>query len=147
MTHGFKGQRVPVTNELAPNTILDRGEYHVSYNNRTGDYGCTTTAIVLKGTLFLILNGDHQKALAEISESDGLQGCFDYFLANIAQANGLSEHHLVLKGDNTFNSAKNAEDFLGPQNITRLRVACEPDVDCEIGHVETDEDQDISPEM
>lgn len=125
----FKGQRVPVTNELAPNTILNRGDYHISYNASAANYGSETTAIVLKNTVFLVLNGDHKKALQDISEEGGLQACFDYFLENIDSANGMSEHHPILKGDNTFNIAMWAEEFLGPDNIERLRQAAEPSED------------------
>ncbi len=145
----FKGQRIPVTNEVAPNTVLDRGEYHVSYNSSTRDYGSKTTAIVLKGTVFLILNGDHRGALEQISETAGLHGCFDYFLENIHKANHLCSHKEILRGDNTFNTEINARKVLGDENISRLTEACEALAEHRTAaHVnDREKEEDTGPEM
>lgn len=116
----FKKGRIPVTNELMPNEVSDQGEFHLSYNRSSADYGCDTTAIVLRGTVFLILKRDHRSALAAACDADGLQGCFDYYLTHIAEAHPFSDHHLILKGDNTFATTEDATKFLGEQNISRL---------------------------
>jgi hypothetical protein len=116
----FKSQRVPVTNELAENTVADFKSYHISYNSNPANYGCRTTALVMKNNVFFILNGDHKDAMLEASEENGLQGCFDYFLRNLDKANGMSEHHSVLKGKCQFNLHKYALEYLGAENIERL---------------------------
>lgn len=116
----FKSQSIPETNELAPNTVLDRSGYHISHNASSAAYGCQTTALVLKNTVFLVLNGDHREALCDASSAGGLQACFDYFLEHLESANHMSEHHFILQGNNVFSTTSNAEDFLGPENIARL---------------------------
>jgi hypothetical protein len=116
----FKGQRIPIVNEVAPNTVLARDGYHLSYNASSADYGSDTTAIVLRDTVFLTLNGDHKDALAAVSEEGGLQQVFDYYLENLSLANHMSDDRLIVKGDNTFNSAINAREFLGDENVERL---------------------------
>lgn len=125
MSKLFKGQRVPITNEVGPNTVLDGGKYHLSYNGSSIDYGSDTTALVLEGTVFFILNGDHRDAFAEAKVTGGLQACFDYFLEQLAAANPKSEHHNVLEGNNTFGIAENALRILGEENIDRLKLAAE----------------------
>jgi hypothetical protein len=116
----FKMGRIPVINVLTPNEVSDQGEFHLSYNRSSSDYGCDTTAIVLRGTVFLILKRDHRAALTAACDADGLQGCFDYYLKHIAEAHPYSDHYLILKGDNTFATTEDATKFLGEQNISRL---------------------------
>lgn len=138
----YTRQMIPVINQAAPNEILDRGEFHISFNPSVSDYGSKTTAIVLRNTVFLTLNGDHRDKLREISEADGLRGCFDYFLENIGSANFMCNHHQIVRGDNTFNIARDAERILGAANIDRLRHAVDAraNADTELPDPEIDTD-------
>jgi hypothetical protein len=87
----------PMGTFTAPNDMIDFKDFYISFNDTDiGTYGDDTTAIVI-GVMerFYILNGDHSKALNEAAKSGGLQHCLDYFFANVAQANKLSEHNLT----------------------------------------------------
>ncbi len=90
--NGLSSQRCPVTRQLMPNRVRSFDGFHVSYNNSSSDYGCPTTALVLGGRVFLILNGDHAGDLIEAAELGGLQGCMYLFIERIASANSRSEH-------------------------------------------------------
>lgn len=89
---GLSSQRCPATRQLMPNRVRNFDRFHISYNNRSSDYGCPTTALVLEGRVFLVLNGDHVEPLVDAAERGGLQGCMDLFIERIDQANPLSEH-------------------------------------------------------
>ena len=116
----FSTQRIPTINTMAPNTVLDCGDHHLSYNPSIVDYGSVTTALVLKNTIFLTLNGDHRTPLEKANKQGDLQKCFDYFLDNLHQANRLSNHEEIIRADNTFNVEINARKILGAKNIERL---------------------------
>ena len=72
-----------------PNKTVDgQGsiKFHVSYNNydvRT--FGSDTTALVVKGWDFYVLNGDHRQGYAPLLHS--LNECLDYFWAHADQIN------------------------------------------------------------
>jgi hypothetical protein len=53
-----------------PNMICDPSpHWYISYNPSSADYGSVTTAIVLgQMEYFLVLNGDHRKALSDVIE-------------------------------------------------------------------------------
>jgi hypothetical protein len=68
-----------------------------------------------------------------------LQACFDVYLDNLDKANHASDHHLILKGDNTFNSTKNATNILGGHNILRLHEAAR-----KLAASQTDKEDDLS---
>lgn len=91
----FKKTNIPKINQKSPNSILSFDGFHISYNRSSRDYGCDTTAIVVKGNLFLILNGDHKDELANCAESDGLTGTINYFIDNLNYANSRSEHNNI----------------------------------------------------
>lgn len=112
----FKNQFISGMGIKAPNSVLCLDQYHISYNTiDTRTYGCDTTAIVLKkGSLFLILNGDHRNQLEEITRSAGLQECIDYFIENIHIANKYSEHLTEYCSAN----------LIGQDNLDRIRIAC-----------------------
>jgi hypothetical protein len=99
----------------AQNSVFSFSNFYLSYNDRdVGLFGCDTTSIVLgQMQLFLTLNGDHKQALSAIATSDGLQGCIDYFIDNIDQANKRSEHVVAYSG----------LDLLGQPNINRITQA------------------------
>jgi len=101
---------------IKPNQIIRyTAEHFLSYNDVDGViYGGETTAIVLgQMQLFLILNGNHCYDLEEASREDGLQGCIDYFIDHINQANKMSEH----------TGFPNGRELLGQKNIERIADA------------------------
>jgi hypothetical protein len=118
------GSACPVTRVLAPNVSRSFGDFAISYCRRSVDYGCDTTAIVLGGRVFLILNGYHAEQLIDAASTTGAQGCVDYFSENIAQANARSEH-LMASGVVTdlFGLHGTALEVLGQQNLERLAEA------------------------
>jgi len=95
----FKYERMPVTNEMTPNSTVHFDGYYLSYNRRSSDYGCDTTAIVVGGRVFLLLNGDHREELLSISNTDGLDGCLNYLINNINLSNKYSEINTLVGVD------------------------------------------------
>lgn len=96
MNAGFCSQRIPVTNEVATNVVRNFGQLHISYNGSARDYGCATTAIVLGGRVFFVLNGNHALALTEAMTKNGPDAVIDYYVEHLVQANVRSEHFEVL---------------------------------------------------
>jgi len=96
ISSGFSAQQCPVTHEVMPNVTRNFKGFHISYARYLSHYGCDTTALVLQGRVFFILNGDHADALAEAAELSGIQGCIDLFIERIDQANRLSEHCMAI---------------------------------------------------
>lgn len=122
----FKHHTIPVINQRTINSTMDFDKFHLSYNPSRANYGSDTTAIVLKGTVFFILNGNHKNELAEISKTKGLQGVIEYFIDNIDKANKLSEHNLLIEGSNDlFKVKENTLDTIGQDNVNRIINACE----------------------
>lgn len=122
---GFIGGACPITNELSPNVTMNFERFHLSYNNRSGDYGCDTTAIVLDGRVFMLLNGEHKNALSNAAQENGIHGCVDYFIANIDKANRFSEHlTLIGIGNDQFALIPTAIEVIGEINIGRIAEAC-----------------------
>ena len=121
---GMTGSACPVTNLLAPNVSRSFGNFSISYCRRSADYGCDTTAIVLGGRVFLVLNGCHAEPLVEAASSSGIQGCVDYFVENIAQANARSEHAMAtgLESD-PFALLGTALEVMGQHNVDRIARA------------------------
>lgn len=118
----FNRHPVAVLNELSINaTTCDLGGYHISYNPSSRDYGCKTTAIVLKGRVFLILNGDHREAIKGAIIRGGLLGAIEYFIDNAGQANALSEHLMVagIQPD-IFNLRDTVIEMVGQSIIDRM---------------------------
>lgn len=83
-------------NIRVPNQILSPAEknFYISFNDTdTGIYGDITTALVI-GQIehFLILNGDHRKAYAELAAKDAdLDAYIAYFKESGSQINKLSD--------------------------------------------------------
>lgn len=119
----FKHGHIPYINTVTPNRVADFEKFHLSYNPSSADYGSDTTALVLGNNMFLILNGSHEEAMYAAAEDAGLQGCFDYFVENIALANPISDHTTVVDGDPNFGLDKYAVEVLGEDNVQRLRDA------------------------
>jgi hypothetical protein len=120
----FKSQSLPITNEMAPNTVSGYSGFHLSFNNRTAHYGCETTAFVLKNSVFLLLNGDHREQMDECAAAGGLQACFDYYVDNIHLANGMGDLQTVVKGCKSLGYVQDtAREALGEENLRKLQAA------------------------
>lgn len=81
-----------------PNTVLHahvkRG-FYVSFNWRTSEYGCVTTALVSDSMdRFYILKGDHRKQYDALLDQ-GWDACFGYFIANISQRHEYSDRIML----------------------------------------------------
>ena len=121
---GITGSSCPVTNVRHPNVSRSFSGFHISYCRQSTDYGCDTTAIVLDGRVFLILNGYHAEQLIHAATEKGIQGCVDYFVENISKANARSEHQMAtgLVSD-PFNLLGTALEVIGQHNIDRIAKA------------------------
>lgn len=126
--YGFKSAGIcPITNRSTVNVALTFKDFHISYNSSVADYGSDTTAIVLKGRVFLILNGDHRQALSEIAQKKGVKGGVEYFINNIAQANDKSEHRMIIgECSDPFGLTLTALDIIGQNGIDRISRAVQP---------------------
>lgn len=121
---GLSSQRCPATGATSSNRVRNFERFHLSYNPRCSDYGCDTTALVLQGRVFFVLNGDHVAPMVESAEQMGVQGCVDYFIDRIHEANPLSEHRmavgitadLLALGPTTI-------DTIGQHNVGRIFAA------------------------
>lgn len=121
---GMTGSACPVTKVLAPNVARSFGEFSISYNRHTSDYGCDTTALVLRGRVFLILNKNNAESLCSAASAMGIQGCVDYFLENIAQANARSEHRMATGiASDPFELLGTTLEVIGQDNIDRIAKA------------------------
>jgi len=114
----------PITNARSVNLTIDFDNYHISYNPSSAGYGCVTTAIVLKQTVFLVLNGDHKTNLEHLAKELGLQGCIKYFANNIDKASKLSEH-LMATGlaEDLFSLAPTTLTTIGETSVELIRDA------------------------
>lgn len=77
-TNFFGGVPIYVPNEVRQNT----SSFYVSYNSSSRDYGCPTTALVIKDpemSKFLILCGDHRK---QYEVAGTLEACLSYYASN-----------------------------------------------------------------
>lgn len=115
--NNYKSQPVPVTNELAPNSIVESKGYHLSYCSRVSDYGCVTTALVLRNNVFLILKGDHRKTWPK----EPLQASFDYFVENRDQWHDFSDVGNIFNPQTRWPSIRrDFIDMLGEENLAKL---------------------------
>lgn len=122
---GMKSSPCPVTGSRSPNVTRSIGAaVHISYNPSSAGYGCDTTAIVLRERVFFVLNGDHAGALCSAVEQHGVSGCVEYFVQNISQANGRSEH-LMATGlaQDLFGLMPTTIEVLGQDAIARIASA------------------------
>jgi len=121
MNAGFCSQRIPVTNEVAPNVVRNFGRIHISYNQSARDYGCATTAVVLGGRVFFVLNGNHALALTEAMTQGGPDAVMGYYIDNLDQANSKSEHFEVLgESQDIFNLRDTVLEVLGVDGCKNL---------------------------
>ena len=120
-SRGLVSQRCPVTRELAPNRACAFDGFHISYNPRTADYGCATTALVLRGRVHFVLNGDHATDLIDAAEQHGIQGCIDIFIDRMHEANACSEHCMAAGvSADPFLLYPTTIDLIGQHNVDRI---------------------------
>ena len=123
-SRALASQRCPVTNAIQPNRVRNFDGFHVSYNPHSADYGCDTTALVLQGRVFFVLNGDHAADLLDAAEQRGLQGCVDLFIARIDHANAISEHRMAVgAAPDPFGLQPTTLDMIGQRNVDRIVAA------------------------
>lgn len=122
---GFKGDRIPGVG-CSPNVHKTFEGFHISYRGDDGGYGGPTTAIVLSGRVFFVLNGAHCKELNELACTDGIDGCIGYFIANLGQANKHSEHRMATRvAFDRFNLYETTLQVIGQENLSSLTKAIE----------------------
>jgi hypothetical protein len=115
--NNFKQQK-SMPHCIPTNTILDKGNYHFSYEKYSSGYGTETTAIVLDNNVYFVLVGDHTKQLNDIQD---INQAIDYFVANIKLAHNHSEH-LMITGlvKDPWNLTKTALKVIGQDNIDKI---------------------------
>lgn len=122
---GMTSSTCPVTRGKSSNVARIFGaNLSISYNQRSADYGCDTTAIVFAGRVFFVLNGNHAVALCALAEEQGVPGCVEYFVKHIGQANRFSDHLMAtgLVGD-PFGLVPTALDVIGSDGVDRIAAA------------------------
>lgn len=124
LSRGLSPQRCPATYALMPNRVRNFSGYHVSFNPRSSDYGCPTTALVLQGRVFLVLNGDHVDDLIAAAERDGVGGCVALFADRIQDANPLSEHPMAVGcATDPFGLQLTALEVIGQPGVSAIIAA------------------------
>lgn len=110
----------------ALNTTNNFKGFHISYLKDTRDYGSDTTALVLGGRVFFVLNGNHAAEMNEAALQNGIQGCLDVFIERIDRANAASEHRMAagLDGD-PFELQATTLRMIGQEGMDRLVAAIE----------------------
>ena len=75
--------------DIPPNITSHRSEdYYVSYLEKSADYGCETTALVLgQMQLFWVLKGDHREGL----EGKALQDAMQYVSTHVDLLHDMSD--------------------------------------------------------
>lgn len=121
---GFSSDVVPVINTPAPNMTRGFERFHISYNISSAGYGCDTTALVLDGRVFFVLNGDHACDMTKAAAARGIDGCIDVFIDRIESASRHSEHKMAIGLTNDeFGLMPTALAVIGEENILRLLSA------------------------
>ncbi|HGW8688854.1 TPA: hypothetical protein ACNRQC_004800, partial [Klebsiella pneumoniae] len=86
--------------------------------------GCDTTALVLDGRVFFVLNGDHACDMTKAAAARGIDGCIDVFIDRIESASRHSEHKMAIGLTNDeFGLMPTALAVIGEENILRLLSA------------------------
>ena len=120
-SHGFSSNLCPVTRNVMPNMTRDFGNYHISYCRELSHYGSDTTALVMKGRVFFILNGYHADDMVDAAEQNGIQGCIDLFINRINLANQLSEHCMAVgMVADPFGLYQTTVELIGQQSVDRI---------------------------
>lgn len=122
---GMSSTFCPMTYSPSPNTVRSFGkDVHISYLPYAAGYDCDTTSIVLRDHVYLTLNGDHADALIAATVEAGVQGCVDYFVGHLDQANKLSEHLMAVGlKDDRFNLAPTTIAIFGQDSVDCIAAA------------------------
>lgn len=121
---GFTNMRCPATQQLMPNITRNFEGFHISYCGYMSHYDSATTALVLAGRVFFILNGNHASDLVAAAECDGIQGCIELFAERISDANPHSEHlPAVGMSEDYFELYPTTLQIIGQDGIDRIRAA------------------------
>ncbi|SED37667.1 hypothetical protein SAMN05216178_6998 [Pseudomonas saponiphila] len=123
--NAFRNHEIPGLCQRSINSTTKAidGSY-VSYNPSSRDYGCHTTALVLGGRVFLILNGDHREGLFGAVVEGGIAAGAAYFIERIAQANSRSEHHEITgQCADIFELTPTAVRCIGQELVDRMTQA------------------------
>ncbi|WP_415912429.1 hypothetical protein [Neptuniibacter sp. QD37_11] len=122
MNAGFNPEVCPGTHEVMPNVTKTKSDsVHVSYCSRTIDYGCATTAMVFKGRVFFILNGNHAQAWDAAIDEGGVSAGLDYFIEHLAEANPHSEHRMAVGIDkDRYGLMASLQEVVGGEGIQRV---------------------------
>jgi len=121
---GFSTELCPVSRTVTPNSIRSYDGFHISYCCDETNYGCHTTALVVRDYVFLVLNGCHVNEFAQAAAEGGLEGCVALFTDLIAHANPYSEHlSAVGLAADRFGLAAAFQVAVSPATVTRLRAA------------------------
>ena len=126
----FKSQKMPdglgaASNIVIENEVAPFDDFYISYNPRSGGYGCETTALVLGEDIgvFFVLKGDHKTQYSEL-EDRNLQGCIRYFIDNINEAHRYSDHHALLKGTLKYADSDKIIKTIGQENFDKMKAVC-----------------------
>lgn len=92
LSSGFSSSVIPVINQVSPNISRSFDGFSVSYNRSSRDYGTDTTAMVVRGRVFMLLRGNHALELAGAAEQGGLIAAVTMFIMKIEMAITQSEH-------------------------------------------------------
>lgn len=92
LSSGFSAGTIPVTRQRSPNISRPFDGFSVSYNRSSRDYGTDTTALVIRGRVFLLLQGNHAMELAGAAEQGGLIAALTMFIMKLDLAIVQSEH-------------------------------------------------------
>lgn len=124
-SNGFSSHHCPITHQVMPNMTRDFVNYYISYCRYQPHYGSDTTALVLDGRVFFILDGYHADALVRAAEHAGIHGCLAVFISRIGKANRLSEHRMAAGlANDPFKLRESALNLLGQEGIDQLCIAC-----------------------
>lgn len=111
---------IPIT---STNTVKKQGCHHISFNKSSRDYGCTTTALVIDGRVFIILCGNHYDNLNN-ALADGIESAWDYVVKNAKNLHDMSEHNQVLGLEtDLFGLRETAVDYLSDEALNNLYLA------------------------
>lgn len=121
---GFESQHCPATRQVMPNMTRVFKGYYISYAGYISEYGCATTALVLQGRVFMIINGNHALEMIEANEKSGIDGCVDVFIKYLAKVNHCSEHMMALGLiKDLWSLMPTAVEVLGQNNMDRITAA------------------------
>lgn len=135
-SHGFSVQRLPQTNEVLPNMTRNFTGFHISYAPHIAHYGGATTALVLQGRVFLILNGNHAADMVLAAERDGMQGCIGLFIERIQQANSYSDHRMASHtAADPFQLRPTMLEMIGQGNMDRITAAAAAQLPAQLPNV------------